>query len=62
MKFTCAPCYSPDNNKIICGTSDDMIRIWDLKTEKNIKILVGHSKNVLTLCYFNDGKKIISGS
>jgi WD40 repeat protein len=62
LEFTSAPCFSPDNNKIICGTRDNMIRIWDLKAEKNIKILVGHSQNVLTLSYFKDGKKIISGS
>ncbi|KAL6597149.1 WD40-repeat-containing domain protein [Neocallimastix sp. 'constans'] len=53
-------CLQYDNNKIISGSRDKTIKIWDLKTNECIKTLEGHNGSVLTL-QFNE-KYLVSGS
>jgi WD40 repeat protein len=55
-------CVSPDGSKIISGSDDKSIRIWDMETGNNISILEGHSGYVMSVCVSPDGSKIISGS
>ena len=55
-------CYSPANNQIVCGSHDNSIKIWDIKSGKNIKSLGGHINVVSYVHLSQDGKKIISGS
>jgi WD40 repeat protein len=53
-------CLQFDSTKIISGSRDRTIRIWDMKTLKCIKSLSGHSGSVLCLRY--DSEYIYSGS
>jgi WD40 repeat protein len=53
--------YSPDGKKIVSGSSDNKIRVWDAETG----ILVsgpfeGHTDTVWSVAYSPDGKKIVS--
>ncbi|MBF0253098.1 MAG: AAA family ATPase [Candidatus Omnitrophica bacterium] len=50
---------TPDGD-IVSGSSDNTIRIWDIKSGK-VKILKGHTHQVSSLAITTDGK-IISGS
>ena len=54
--------YSPDGTKIISGSRDNTIKIWDANTGECLKTLEGHSNRVLSVAYSPDGTKIISGS
>ncbi|MCI5715187.1 MAG: hypothetical protein MR279_01010 [Bacteroidales bacterium] len=54
--------YSPDGTKIISGSGDETVKIWDANTGKCLKTLKGHSETVYSLAYSPDGTKIISGS
>ena len=49
--------YSPDCTKIISGSWDKTIRIWDANTGKCLKTLQGHSYSVYSVAYSPDGKK-----
>ncbi|CAI2162989.1 12799_t:CDS:2 [Funneliformis geosporum] len=53
-------CVQFDENKIISGSRDDTIKIWDIKTGKCVKTFHGHKQSVLCLQY--DDKVIVSGS
>jgi WD40 repeat protein len=53
--------YSPDGTKIISGSYDGTIKIWNANTGQCLKTLEGHSDRVLSVAYSPDGTKIISG-
>ena len=54
--------YSPDGTKIISGSEDNTIKIWDANTGECLKTLEGHSNYVNSVAFSPDGTKIISGS
>ena len=54
--------YSPDGTRIISGSEDNTIKIWDANTGECLKTLEGHSGWVRSVAFSPDGTKIISGS
>ena len=56
-------CFSKDGKKIVSGSKDSSIRIWNAETGEQLEIkLKGHSDEVYSVCFSPDGKKIVSGS
>jgi WD40 repeat protein/serine/threonine protein kinase/tetratricopeptide (TPR) repeat protein len=53
---------SPDGRLIASCGADSPIRIWDLATGAELKILRGHTEEVESLAFSPDGKQIVSGS
>ena len=55
--------FSPDGTKIVSGSWDKTIRIWDAETGVQIgNPLTGHTFGVNAVAFSPDGKKIVSGS
>ena len=54
--------YSPDSTKIISGSGDETIKIWDANTGECLKTLEGHLDYVYSVTFGPDGTKIISCS
>ncbi|MEE0993008.1 MAG: hypothetical protein UH542_08515 [Bacteroidales bacterium] len=54
--------YSPDGTKIVSGSYDNTIKIWDANTGECLKTLEGHSLVVISVAFSPDGTKIVSGS
>ncbi|KAF8835253.1 WD40 repeat-like protein, partial [Paxillus ammoniavirescens] len=54
-------CFHPDENKLVSGSSDKTLRIWDRKTGA-AQVLSGHSEAVLCVDVSRDGKMIVSDS
>jgi WD40 repeat protein len=53
---------SPDGKKIVTGSSDRTVRLWDFTSAKEMSILTGHTASVTSVAFSPDGKQIISGS
>ncbi len=61
-----ACCFSPSGDKIVSGSRDRTLRIWDAyafgRAEgQPLHVLQGHSGSVETCCFSLDAKTIISG-
>jgi WD40 repeat protein len=55
--------FSPDGRRIVSGSNDETIRIWDALTMEQIgSPLTGHGNWVTSVAFSPDGRRIISGS
>ncbi|MBE9030531.1 WD40 repeat domain-containing protein, partial [filamentous cyanobacterium LEGE 11480] len=55
--------FSPDGKRIVSGSRDATLRLWDAQTGQPIgQPLKGHSNPVLSVAFSPDGKRIVSGS
>ncbi|KAK4139671.1 uncharacterized protein C8A04DRAFT_40548 [Dichotomopilus funicola] len=53
---------SSDGSRIVSGSCDETVRIWDTKSGKEIQKFEGHSESVYSVAFSLDGNRIISGS
>jgi WD40 repeat protein len=53
---------SPDGNRIISGSWDNTIKVWDAATGDEVMTLRGHKYGVTSVAFSPDGKRIVSGS
>jgi WD40 repeat protein len=54
--------WSPDNLKIVTGSRDKTLKVWDVETGKCLAVLFGHESTVRAVAWSPDGKRILSGS
>jgi RNA polymerase sigma factor (sigma-70 family) len=59
--------FSPDGKRILTGGAcygdgDPTVRLWDVKTGKELRRLEGHTLGVYGLAFLDGGKKAVSGS
>lgn len=53
---------TPDGKRIISGSNDKTLRIWNLETIQEDYQLSGHTHRITALAVTPDGKRAISGS
>lgn len=51
---------SADNLFVFSSSWDRSLRLWDLTTCKSIKSFIGHEKEVLSVCFSNDSRILLS--
>ena len=58
--------YSPDGSRIVSGSDDNTIRVWDAKKKSGRRLvcqpITGHTDRVSSVSFSPDGKQILSGS
>ncbi len=53
---------SPDGQVLVSGGLDDTLRLWSLRTGKQLQLLTGHTKPINTLVISPDNQFLLSGS
>jgi WD40 repeat protein len=53
---------SPDGKKVVSGSDDGAVRLWDIDTCKVIAKWTGHTNIVVSVCWSRDGLRVLSGS
>ena len=54
--------FNHDDTKIVSGSYDRTIRVWNVATGECILTLEGHTGEVTSVVFNHDGTKIVSGS
>jgi WD40 repeat protein len=54
--------FCPDGKLLASGSSDKLIKIWNIETGEVVKTLTAHEKQVNSVVYSKTGKYITSGS
>ena len=54
--------YSPDGRRIVSGSQDCMVQIWDADNGAELGCLSGHEHFVESVAFSPDGRQIVSGS
>ena len=55
-------CFSPNGKLIASGSSDNTIKLWNVKDGALIRTFKGHSDYVISVNFSPDGRRIASGS
>jgi WD40 repeat protein len=54
--------YEPDGTRIVLGSHYRTVRVWDVRTDKELAVLEGHTLWVGSVAFSPDGVHIVSGS
>lgn len=54
--------FSPDGRRIVSGSRDYTLRLWNADTGEQIKSLIGHGAAVNSVAFSHNGERVLSGS
>jgi WD40 repeat protein len=52
---------SPDGSLVATGGNDKIVKVWKTQTGELVKQWMGHTKNVYSVQFMPDGKRVLSG-
>jgi WD40 repeat protein len=59
-EFVRAVAFSPDGKLFATGSNDNTVKIWDVASRRELRMLQGHSDHVLDLRFSSDGSFLAS--
>ncbi len=57
-----AVAITPDGRRVVSGSWDKTLKVWDLETGRQERTLEGHQDSVVAVAITPDGRRVISGS
>jgi WD40 repeat protein len=54
--------FSPDGSRIVSGSSDKTLRVWDAATYDPLLVMGDHDEAIASLAFSPDGARIYSAS
>jgi WD40 repeat protein len=54
--------FSPDGRKVLSGSRDNTLKLWDAASGGLLRTFAGHSHEVLSVAFSPDGRQVLSGS
>jgi WD40 repeat protein len=54
--------FSPDGQRIISGSWDDLLKVWSVSARKEVASLAGHTNSVFSVAFSPDEQHFVSGS
>jgi len=55
-------CFSPDGKRVLSGSCDNKLVLWDVESGKRLRTFEGHTEGVTSVSFSPDGKRVLSGS
>ena len=54
--------FSPDGRRIVTGSDDQMAKVWEVASGRELLTLKGHRAAVFSVAFSPDGRRIVTGS
>jgi WD40 repeat protein len=54
--------FSPDGKRLVSGSDDQTVRLWQVDSGREIRTFRGHQNGVMSVAFSPDGKSIASSS
>ena len=62
MASDCAPVFTPDGSRLVSGSTDGTVRIWDMSLVERNGILRGHESYVYDVAFSPNGEQVASAA
>jgi WD40 repeat protein len=57
-----AVALSSDGRRVVSGSYDKTLRVWDIESGQSLRTLQGHTSEVNAVALSSDGRRVVSGS
>lgn len=61
-QFVRSVSFSPDSSLLVTGSEDQVVRVWDVASQRLKCKLAGHSQDIYSVEFMPNGQEVVSGS